>query len=100
MLQYVIWLIFLIGLIIPPTIKHFIKNAVISEIVACTSILLWSALVSFLALIWLHTDITTSFVRSVLIIGLMYGGSLRFIEERLSAQAQKDAKNNAANSHQ
>jgi hypothetical protein len=101
MLQYIIWLIFLIGLIIPPTIKHFIHQVMWSEIAACSSILLWSALVSFLALIWLNTDINTSFVRCVLITGLMYGGSLRYIEERLSVQAQRDVKRekDATNSH-
>ena len=92
MLQYVVWFIFLVGIIIPPTIKHFIHQAIWSEIAACSSILIWSVLVSFLSYIWLRIDVTTSFVRCVLIIGLMYGGSLRYIEERLSVQAQKDAK--------
>jgi hypothetical protein len=90
MLQYILWFIFLIGIIVPPTVKHFIHHALWSEIAACSSILLWSALISFLALIWLKTDLSTSFVRSVLIIGLMYGGSLRYIEERLSVQVQKE----------
>jgi hypothetical protein len=87
-----IWLIFVVGLVVPVLCKHYIHAAIWSEIAACGSILLWSVLVSFLAQAWMGTDITTSFVRCVLIIGLMYGGSLRYIEERLSAQAQTQKK--------